>query len=95
MSYTNFAYYFRPHGWYPRHDPYRFCVRQFFRGNWHDAAQRYLMRRISMEMGRFATELKDLHVASRRIPRNFKHQTNPAWNVEHRHDRDLDMGAGL
>lgn len=104
MTYTNFAYYYRPHGWYPRHNPERFAVMHYFKPGLSPVARDYLMRRIVAEIGRHGIYLKDLRIASSHSAFDYKircrarqiaQHTIPAWNVGNKFDRDLDMGAGL
>lgn len=83
MPYTNFAYYFRPHGYINHYSPFKFIMRQYsarmFRCS--DAVNKYLNRRVVMEMRAWPDEINRLHRASRHRPRRTV--SSPAMSINH------------
>ncbi len=84
MSYTDFAYYFRPHGWIERHNPCKFylwgqrCGRSL-------AVREYCLRK-SLDMAIAAmNEIGALHRASGYKPRRL---ARPATSINHVRDGD-------
>lgn len=90
MAYTNFAYYYAPHGWYPRHDPLKFITREYMKRTFSasDAVNKYLTRRLGLEMGCWAIELKNLRVASGRYGYMGRPQ-NMGLSINHMQDDDI------
>lgn len=82
MSYTNFAYYFAPHGWIQRHNPRKFYLWGQRRGR-SDAARAYCYRK-SLDIA--IAEINEIgarHAASRYIQR---HVSQPAMSINHMRD---------
>lgn len=86
MSYTNLAYYFRPHGWIERHNPNKF----YLQGQRHahsELVRDYCLRK-SLDMVIAAmNEREALHRASGRAPRRFR-IGRPAMSINHMRDGD-------
>ena len=84
MSYTNFAYYFAPHGWIQRHNPRKFYLWGERRGR-SDAARAYCYRK-SLDMA--IAEINEIgarHAASGYIQRRV---CQPAMSINHMRDGD-------
>lgn len=80
MSYTNFAYYFAPHGWIQRHNPRKFYLWGQRRGR-SDAARAYCYRK-SLDMA--IAEINEIgarHAASGCV-------CQPAMSINHMRDGD-------
>lgn len=67
MSYTNFAYYFAPHGWIQRHNPRKFYLWGQRRGR-SDAARAYCYRKSLDMVIAEINEINARHKASRYKP---------------------------
>ncbi len=84
MSYTNFAYYFRPHGWIERHNPRKFYLWGQRRGRSLAARDYCLRKSLDMAIAEI-NEISARHQASGYIPRPLP---RPAMSINHMRDGD-------
>lgn len=84
MTYTNFAYYFRPHGWIQRHNPRKFYRWGQKRGR-SDAARDYCLRKSLDLVIAEINEIGARHRASGYISRRT---SRPAISINHVRDTD-------
>lgn len=84
MSYTNFAYYFAPHGWIQQHNPQKFYLWGQRRGR-SDAARAYCYRK-SLDMA--IAELNEIRATHEASGYRYRSLFQPAMSINHMRDGD-------